>query len=393
MNLAQKDKKFLGRDIPPMPIEITKAKGSYLYDTKGKKYIDFLGGWCVGNVGWDNKVVKEKVKKYDGPDYVSPRYIFKPRVQLAELLAKITPGKLVTSFPATGGTEAVETALQAAMSFTGRHKFISVEGSYHGHSIGAMSIGSSHWRKHYKNLLFHCHKIKPPLDKKAAAKVVKLLKNRDIAAYISEPVVCNLGVEIPTKEYFSIIQAACKKYGTVLIIDEVATGFGRTGKMFACEHYGLKPDIVTLAKAIAGGYGVLGAAVMTAPLAKAMTWDFSFYSTFGWHPRNVQAALANIQYLQKNKTKLLNNANELSDYFVKRLSKMPFKYPAELKIKGLAIGVHFKQNGYAEKVTMKCLNNGLVFSKLHATKFTFFPALTMSKQVAKQGLDILEKSL
>ena len=145
-NIKQKDRKFLGRDLPALDLDIIKSDGNFLYDSKGRKYIDFLMGWCVGNVGWGNKKIKAVIKEFNGPDYVNPGYLYKPWVELAELLAKITPGKLTKSFRATGGTEAIEIALQAAMSHTKRHKFISIEGSYHGHSIGAMSIGSSDFR-------------------------------------------------------------------------------------------------------------------------------------------------------------------------------------------------------------------------------------------------------
>jgi len=264
MHTKKIDKKFLARDIPSENLEIVKSEGNFLFDARGKKYIDFLMGWCIGNVGWGNKEIKEKIKQYKGPDYVRPDYLYKPWAKLAELLANITPGRLQKSFRATGGTEAIEIGLQAAMSHTKRYKFISIEGSYHGHSIGAMSIGSSEFRSWYKNLLPNCHKISPPLDEKAADKLEKLLMRNDIAALVMEPIICSLGVEIPTKKFMSRAQELCKKYGTLFMVDEVCTGFGRTGKLFASEHYGIKPDIMCLAKGITGGYG--GLLTLTNPL-------------------------------------------------------------------------------------------------------------------------------
>lgn len=393
MTPQAKDKKYLGRDIPANNLHIIKSDGNFLYDDKGKKYIDFLMGWCVGNIGWGNKEVKARMKKFAGPDYVLPNYLYEPWAVLAELLAKIAPGKLTKSFRATGGTEAVEIALQAAMSHTKRHKFISIEGSYHGHSIGAMSIGSSDFRKQYKNLLFHCNKIKAPFDRKAAEKVEKLLAKKDIAAFIMEPVICNLGVVVPEKEFMLRVQAACKKYGTLFIMDEVATGFGRTGKMFASEHYGLEPDILCLAKAITGGYGGLGATITTEEVAKSMEYDFSFYSTFGWHPMSVEAAIANLNVLIKHKKTILNNVAIMSKYFEDRLKNMPFAFPAEVRVKGLAIAVEFKEPGYALRVVEACEKSGLLFCGLGNTVITLFPALNIDKKTAKQGLDILEKCL
>ncbi|MDD3102217.1 MAG: aspartate aminotransferase family protein [Patescibacteria group bacterium] len=393
MQVKEMDKKFLSRDLPPDDIEIVKSDGNFLFDSKGKKYIDFLMGWCVGNVGWGNEEIKKKIKKYNGPDYVNPNYLYKSWAELAELLAKITPGKLKKSFRATGGTEAVEIALQAAMSHTKRHKFISIEGSYHGHSIGAMSVGSSDFRNWYKNLLPDCYKIKPPLDDKAADEVEKLLKQKDIAALIMEPIICNLGVIIPEKEFMTRAQSSCKKYGTLLIMDEVATGFERTGKLFASEYFDLEPDIMCLAKGITGGYGGLGATITTEEIAKSMEYEFSFYSTYGWHPLSAEIAIANIKYILKHKKQLEKNINEMSKYFTERLSKMKFKYPANVHVKGLAIGVEFKKPNYANQIVAQSQKNGVLFSSLGNTIFTLFPALNIDRKTAEKGLNILEKSL
>jgi acetylornithine/succinyldiaminopimelate/putrescine aminotransferase len=393
MNTLQKDKKYLGRDIPALPLNIAGSEGSYLIDQRGIKYIDFLMGWNVGNIGWGVKEVKNKIKKFDGPDYVNPYYLYKPWADLAELLAKITPGRLVKTFRATGGTEAIEIALQAAMSHTKRTKFLSIDNSYHGHSIGAMSIGSDDFRKNYSNLLPNCFRIKPPLDLNAAREAEKILGKGDIAAFISEPIVCNLAVVIPKKEFFDIIQRACKKYGTVLIIDEVATGFGRTGKLFASEHFDLKPDIMCLGKALTGGYGTLAATIMTEEVAKSMEFDFSFYSTFGWQPLNVCASLANIGYFLKHKRQILNNVSKMSKYFETRFKKMKFRQPAEIRIKGLAIGLEFKKEGYNVEIVERCRKNKLLIDKMGPYALTIFPALTINEETSKKGLDIFEASL
>lgn len=395
MKIIQKDKKYIARGSAPKDIVITQSHKEYLYDSTGKKYIDFVMGWCVGNIGWDNAVVRKSIKDFSGPDYVLPSYIYRPWVELAELLAEMTPGKLQKSFFATGGTEAVEIALQAAMSHTGRKHFISVEGSYHGHSIGAMSVGENDFRKHYKNLLFHCNKIKPPLDDRVADKVIKLLKNRTIAALIMEPIIMNLGVEIPEKKFMQRIAVACKKYGTVLIMDEVASGFGRTGKMFATEHYGIKPDVMTMAKGLSGGYGAIGATVVTPAVAKSMEWGFSHYSTYGWHPLNVAATLANLKYLKQQKNKLLAHANAMGEYIQRSLLLMPFKYEAEdIRQVGLAISVQFSKSEYPGKIVDRCRKHGLLIAKGNRTNsFNMFPPLTVRKSVIIKAMDILAQQL
>ena len=390
MNVSQKDKKYLGRDGGAYPLTVAKTKGSYVFDEKGKRYIDFYMGWCVGNLGWSVKEIVCKIKNFSGPTYVAPKYQYKGWAELAELLATLAPGNLSKSFRATGGTEAVEIALQAAMAHTKHHKFISIEGSYHGHSIAAMSIGSSYFRKRYKNLLPDCYKVELPLDEKAAHKVEKLLSRRDIAAFIMEPIICNLGAVVPDKKFFDIMQATCKKYGTLFIADEVATGFGRTGKMFACEHFNLKPDILCLAKGVSGGSGALGATLMTPKVAKSFEFDFSFYSTYGWHPFNVEATLASLRYFIKNRKEIFSNATILSNYFEIRLNKMKFKYPAKIKVIGLAIGVHFSRHDYPNSIIKNCLKRGLLIASATSNDFVLYPALTMSMKTAEEGLDILE---
>ena len=278
------------------------------------------------------------------------------------------------------------------MSHTKRHKFISIEGSYHGHSIGAMSIGLSHFREWYRNLLPHCYKIKPPLNQKAAMTVEKLLSKRDVAAFISEPIICNLTVEIPDQIFFNIVRNACKKYGTIFIIDEVATGFGRTGKMFASEHFHLKPDIMCLGKAITGGHLPLGATIMTREVAKSFEFNFSFYSTFGWHPFSVVASIATIKYFIQNKRKLLSNVIVASGYIEKRLKSMKFTYPADIRIKGLSVGVTFSNTAYAAEIMQRCLKKGLLLAP-NGTDFMILPSLNVDKKVLEIGLNILEKCL
>lgn len=392
MNIQRNDKKYLGRERIPRPLIVTKSSGSYLYDISGKKYIDFSMGWCVGNIGWSVKEIVSEIKKFNGPTYVNPGYYYNDWVKLAELLAKITPNGLIKTFRATGGTEAVEIALQAAMSHTKRYKFISIEGSYHGHSIGAMSIGSSKFRSWYRNLLPHCYKIKPPLNEEAAMKVEQLLRKKGVAAFIAEPIICNLTVEIPDRIFFDIVQAACKRNGTLFIADEVATGFGRTGKMFASEYFNLKPDIMCLAKGITGGHLPMGATIMTKEVAQSFEFEFSFYSTFGWHPLSVTAAIANIKYFIKNKKMLLSNASQASQYIEQRFQKMRFAHPPNIRIKGLAVGVTFLNNSYAKEIIDRCLEKGLLLAP-SGTDFIILPSLDISEKILKTGLDILEQCL
>ncbi len=308
------------------------------------------------------------------------------------MLNRITPGNLAVSYRTTGGTESVEGALQIAMAYTGRGKFVSIEDSYHGNSIATMSIGASDNREKFKNLLPNCHKIKPPLDHKALGKVETLLKKRDVAAFIMEPIICNLGAVVPEAAFIRGVRKLCTRYRTLFIADEVATGFGRTGKLFACEHFALEPDVMCMAKAITGGYGGLGSVITTSKIAKAIKEDFGLYSTYGWHPRAVAAALANLRYLMRHHSKLLKNATELGQHFLARLSQMSFKGKATVRGRGLAIGIQVRDAGYASEIGDNCRENGLLVSA-EEDVLMLFPALTITRRNADRGLDIFERSL
>jgi acetylornithine/succinyldiaminopimelate/putrescine aminotransferase len=393
MDLQTKEKKFFLATEEPENIQVARTKGDFIFDVHGKRYIDFNMGWCVGNLGWGRKEIRPNGATSRIPDYIAPGYRYKRWAELAELLASITPAGLQKSIRTTGGTESVEAAMQIAMLYTGRSKFLSVEGSYHGNSIATLSIGASENREQFKNLLPNCLKIAPPLDNKAVAKAERKLKNRDIAAFIMEPVICNLGVMIPEHAFMKRLGELCKRYGTLLVMDEVACGFGRTGKLFACEHFEIEPDILCTAKAITGGYAPMGACHTTEVIAnRVLKDDFQFYSTYGWHPFAVEAAIANIRYWKKNKNSILRNVTVVSQYFTDRLSQMKFKKPVTLRIMGLAIGIDVGNERYADQIQQKCLKKGLLFTTQGQT-ISLFPALTLRKPVAEEGLNILEGCL
>jgi adenosylmethionine-8-amino-7-oxononanoate aminotransferase len=393
MTVQQEERNLLFTGDLAEDLRISRAEGSFIYDDDGNEFVDFVMGWCVGNLGWGHPDIRQAAQKSLDVDYIYPGYSYEPWANLAELLKEITPGKLSRSFRATGGTEAVEIALQVAMLKTGRGKFVSLEDSYHGNSIGTLSIGASENRGQFKNLLKNCKKIETPLNSKAADKLETLLKKREVAAFIMEPISMNLGVEIPDQEFMERLQQLCQKYGTLLIADEVACGFGRTGKLFACEHYDLEPDILCVGKAISGGYAGLGATITTDEIAKEIEEDFSVWSTYGWHPRSVEAAIANIRYMINHKNELLHNINQMSNYFQDRLSAMNFKEEVELKVKGLAIGLHFQEGSdYSDKIQKRARKNGLLLTG-DESLIWLFPALNIDKNTAAHGLDILEQSL
>ena len=390
--IKEKDQKYFGRGNPAMELEVVKAKGSFVYGADGKKYIDFLGGAGVGSLGWGNPKIEEAIRHRERPAYVYPNFHYKGWAELAALLAEITPGNLEKSFRMTGGSEAVEAALEIAMMFTGRKKILSIEGSYHGNTIGALSVGSTSKQKNFPNLLSGCEKIEPPLNEDRLEEVEKLLSTEEFSAVILEPIIINLGVVIPEKAFMEGLDQLCKKYGTLLIMDEAITGFGRTGKMFASEHYNIKPDILCMAKAITAGHAGMGTVITTQKVASKVEGKIGLYSSYGWHPLSVDASIATIRYLQDNEADIFRNIQQLSAFFTEELSEMHFRKKPELRIKGVAIGIDLNDEEYASEVKEKALKEGLLMNT-EGTSLLFLPNFLMQKKIAKEGLEILKKCL
>jgi 4-aminobutyrate aminotransferase-like enzyme len=382
----------LARDLPA-ELQVAATNGSILTDARGRRYIDFVMGWCVGNFGWRSAAIAKAIERFKGPDYVYPGYSYAPWTELARLLVSLVPRPLTTCFRATGGSEAVDLALQAAMIHTGRRAFLSLEDSYHGNSLAGLSIGASDNRDRIKNLLPHCGKIAPPLDAKALRRIEQRLKRRDVAAFVVEPISINLGVLIPDHDVIRRVRDLCRRYGTLFVADEVATGFGRTGRLFACQHFDLDPDMICVAKAMSGGLAPIGAMIATAPIAKSMEEnDGAFYSTYGWHPRSVAAALATLRGLKASRARLLADVAEMSEYFRVRLLQLEFEQPAAVRIQGLAIGIDVGDDEYADAIQHTCRRNGLLVSTEGSTVL-LLPSLAIDKRTAARGLDILARSI
>ncbi|MFQ5647765.1 MAG: aspartate aminotransferase family protein [Candidatus Aenigmatarchaeota archaeon] len=377
-----KTKEFLFRDAPPRPAEIENSEGSYLIGKGGKKYLDFMMGWCVGNAGWKKKEILDAIRRFDGPEYVPPTCIYKRWEHLAEKIANLLPGKDWTCFRATGGTEANEIALKMSRAYNKRKKFLAFKGAYHGQSIACLSLVKiPHHETHFGKFSEDYIQIQAKDWERTSEEAVKTIKGNKISAFISEPIICNLGVIVPPQDFFDRVLEACRETNTLFICDEVATGFGRTGKWFGLEHYSLKPDIVTIAKGFSSGYGVIGATVADPTIAESMRFDFSNYSTFGWHPLSVEAASSNIDYIRREN--LVPKASESGKYLMKKLSDF-----CEPEGKGLCVGLDEKRKG-ADK---RCLSDGLIVSSLEG-RVALFPALDVSRDEINKAVEIIQKNI
>ncbi|MDB4960646.1 MAG: argD [Myxococcales bacterium] len=384
--MARNDRKFVGRTEPPHGLQVVAAKGSRVRDVRGRTFIDFQMGWCVGNLGWNPPEILSRVQAFKGPCYVAPSDTYEPWSELAHRLTKIAPGNLERAYRCVGGSEAVELALQLAISFTGRHKLISLEDAYHGNTIGARNVGS----RDVDVRLPGMKKLAQPLDEQALSRLERLLAPRDVAALIMEPIAMNLNVLIPDTAFMRRLVELCHRYGTLMIADEVACGFGRTGKLFASEHYVLEPDLMCVAKALGGGVAPIASTLATAEIAdKIQDSDYEFYSTFGWMPLATEAALATLDVWESRGDEILDNTAERSNQLRRNLEAI---FPdAELHVMGVAIALELGDEERVQQIERRCRDRGLIVVP-EEDALMMLPACTIDERTVHEALGILESA-
>ncbi|MBI5367866.1 MAG: aspartate aminotransferase family protein [Planctomycetes bacterium] len=332
------------------PLVIARAKGKLVYDADGREYLDFFGGILTVSVGHCNDTVNAKIKaQTDTLQHVSTLYPTEPMVLLAEKLALIAPRGIKKSFFTSSGTEADETAILLAQIHTQRDEIVALRHAYSGRSVLARSLTAhAPWRLTAAQVPFvrhlanpYCYRCPfgltyPSCDLRCARDLEDLIQTTTtgrIAAFIAEPIQGVGGFITPPKEYFKIVADIAKKYGGLFISDEVQTGFGRTGdKWFGIEHWGVEPDIITMAKGIANGapMGVTMARPEVADSLKGLS-----ISTFGGNPVSCVAALGTIQVMEEGN--LAHNAKVLGDHLRARLLGMKEKYRSIGDVRGMGL--------------------------------------------------------
>lgn len=343
-----------------------KAEGVCVWDAEGREYLDFLGGYGSLNIGHNHPKVWEAIEKVKGRPAILQATLSPLAGALAKNLAVITPGELKHTFFSNSGAEAVEGALKTARLATGKKKIIYTQNSFHGKTFGALSVtGRTKYQQPFEPLVPDCVAV-PYGD---LSSLEKELSSRDVAAFIVEPIQGEGGVVIPPQGYLKSAEELCHRYGALLIVDEIQTGFGRTGRMFACEYENVEPDILCLAKSLGGGLMPIGAFITTEEIWKkaygGMNTCLLHTSTFGGNLLACAVALAAIEVLVKED--LPKQAEEKGAYFQSRLKELEEKHEMikAVRGKGLMIGIEFYQptSGWLEKVS------GGAFNKLSEEYF------------------------
>jgi putrescine aminotransferase len=368
--------------------------GVYTYDNHGKRYLDCLGGYGIFNVGHRHPKVIAAVKAQLDQVCLHSQDLLNPwAAHLASQLAAIAPGDLKYSFFCNSGTEAVEGAIKLARLYTGKTEVISTRNSYHGVSMGALSAtGREVFRKPFEPLLNGFVHV-PFGDINALEQAI----TKNTAAVILEPIQGEGGINVPAAGYLRKVRQLTKKKNVLLILDEVQTGMGRTGRMFACEHEGVVPDIICLAKALGGGVMPIGAFMSTSKIWKVLEPNPSIHnSTFGGNPLACTAASACIEVLLEEH--LPARSAVMGNVFMRRLNELKERYPkhiADVRGRGLLIGLEFQTKELREQVQIELFHRGvLVAATMNANRTVRIePPLIITEAQINFMVDTLESIL
>ena len=338
----------------PMDLHIEKAEGAHLIDSEGKKYVDLISGISVSNVGHCNprvvKAIQEQSEKYMHL-MVYGEYVQTPQNKLAEAICNQLPKTLNNVYFVNSGSEAIEGALKLAKRYTKRTEIISCKNAYHGSSHGALSImGNEDFKNNFRPLLPQTRLIEYNNFED-----IQLITT-NTAAIVIEAFQAEAGIILPEKGYIQAVREKCNEVGALMIVDEIQTGFGRTGKLFGFEQHGITPDIITLAKGMGGGMPI-GAFVSKKEIMQTLTRNpvLGHITTFGGNAVSCAASLACLQEIEENK--LTENVKKLSPVFLKHL-----KHPEIIETRGIGffLCVEFKNQAFNFGVIKKCVQKGVI---------------------------------
>ncbi|TGC10897.1 acetylornithine transaminase [Methanolobus halotolerans] len=378
-SIIRKDAKYVMQNYGRYKIVLSSGNGCVVRDVSGREYIDCVAGIAVNNIGHCHpkhvEAIKEQAEKLI---HVSNLYYTEPQAELAEQLAGITGMSRV--FFCNSGTEAVEAAMKLARVTTGKTDFVAVEHSFHGRTMGSLSVTYKDiYRNPFKPLVQE-EMFVPYDDSDAIADAI----TDKTAAVIVEPIQGEGGINVPSDRYLQDIRSICDETGTLLIFDEVQTGFGRTGKWFCKEHSGVEPDIMTMAKAMGGGFPMGAIAAR-----EGISFDKGQHAaTFGGSPLACAAALASIRVIREEG--LIKRSQEMGDYFMGRLRNMSLDGVVDVRGRGLMIGVELDRK--CADIVEYCMENGVLLNCTSEKVLRIAPPLTINKGQIDSVVDVLEQA-
>jgi len=418
------------------PLILVSGEGVYFQDAKGKQYLDLISQLYNVHIGLNNREVIEAAKRQlDEMAYASPSYLNVPQIKLAQRLAQITPGDLCKTFFGNSGTEANEAAIKLAQLYRGASKIVSFWDAYHGSTYASVSVGGSARNRQYPGLSIfeefkhvpspYCYrcvfkKTYPECDLMCADYIKYTIEKegeKSVAAFLAEPICSWAGQVVPPDGYWQKVRKICDEKGVLMIFDEVMTAFARTGKMFACEHWNVVPDIETYAKGITAGYVPLGATIVNKKIADHFDEKgFPHGYTYSGHALACATSLAVIDFYYKEK--LADRAAEMGTYMMDELRGMQERQPVVDDVRGLGLfmGIELvadpetkldivpkdltpeqKQDPeYNPMVYLgdKLKENGIIVGSSPGTGIVrMMPYLIITKEQVDEGLKILEQTI
>lgn len=373
----------------PLLIEIERAEGVYMYGPNNEKYLDLISGIGVSNIGHRNREVINAINAQAEKHLhlmVYGEFVHSPQVLLAKELCELLPDSLDSVYLVNSGAEAIEGAMKLAKRVTGKYKFMACTNSYHGSSQGALSImGNEEYKDAYRPLL-------PGVEFIEFGNIADLEKiDKSFAAVVIECIQGESGINVATKEYWQKLRRKCDENCCLLILDEIQSGMGRTGKFFAFEHYEFVPDILVLAKALGAGLPI-GAFIANKKLMHTLTHHpiLGHITTFGGHPLSCSAALAGLRFLRN--AKLVEDIERKHQLFKKYLV-----HPSIREIRGIGfmLAIQLESFEFNKKVIDLCIKNGVITDWfLHCSNaMRIAPPLIISDDEIKYACEIIVDSL
>ena len=412
------------------PLVADRGKGAYFYDADGKEYLDFSSQFVFSNLGHaDERVVATIADQAARLPAVNSQFATEPKARLARLLSEITPGDLTKAFFSTGGTEANEGAIKIARAATGKNKILARYRAYHGSTYGSMSLSADFRNWNYEPAVpgvIHClepycyrcpFKAEyPQCDLLCADHVEDIVRReggaRRVAALIAEPIMGPGGIIVPPDGYWQRLREICDRYEMILIADEVMTGFGRTGKWFGVDHWGVVPDMMTMAKGITSGYVPLGATILRKWLSdKFEEFPYLHGHTYSGHALAMAAGVAAIEAYRADK--LIENAALMGDYLMSKMLELQDKHPSvgDVRGKGLFCGMELVKSrktrepvheallepprpGTAKnQILAKVLEEGVYVMGGAASVLMLTPPLIVTKDQIDHGMAVIDRAL
>ncbi|MFL2576608.1 MAG: aspartate aminotransferase family protein [Flavobacteriales bacterium] len=383
-------KKYQAQTFPyPSLLQISKADGSYIFDINNKKYLDFIAGVSATSLGHSNEKVlnaaKKQIDKYTHV-MVYGEYIQEAQIKLAKLLADNLPDKLSTSYFTNSGTEAIEGAMKLSKRITGRSEIIYCKDSYHGSTQGSLSVmGNEEYKSKYRPLLPNCKQI--------IFNDIKSLESISCktASVIIETVQGASGFKIADNKFLKELDKKCKEHDVLIILDEIQTCYGRTGKLFGFENTPIIPDILCIAKGMGGGFPI-GAFISSWDNMNKLTFNpkLGHITTFGGHPVNCAASHATLKFILENF--IVEEINEKEALFRKMLVHEKIK---SITGKGLMLSIDLYNNHEINNIVESCMKDGLLlfYFLFNDSSIRITPPLTITLNEIEEGCKILLKNL